>query len=207
MHTLPSTTIGPDPAIADHIELRLARVSRRCAAVGAPVRTIGVGPFTRRPFVFDQRGSNWVVLPLTADPVVRSGRMAIPTRQRRHLKRITHVDFADLLIAHETPVGWTDDVSALPRALTAHELERFGQEATVPAPVGTSVLSETMGRASARLGRALGVAAAGAAAVAVGSVGAATALLDPVLIGVVASGDTIGEGELAGFVAIAQWDW
>ncbi|MGF1668262.1 MAG: hypothetical protein ACFCVC_18535 [Acidimicrobiia bacterium] len=205
MNTLPATTGRRDPATMEHLERRLARVTDSCAAVGAPVRTIGVGSFTRHPFVFDQGGSNWVVLPVSADPVVRSGRMAIPARHRRHLQRIRHIGFAELLIAHETPAGWAAEVTETPRTLTAAELERFGQ-ATVPTPLGTSVLSETMGRVSAQLGRALGVAAAGAAAV-VASFGAAAALLDPVLIGVVASDGTIAEGEPAGFVVIAQWDW
>jgi hypothetical protein len=133
--------------------------------------------------------------------------MAIPARHRRHLQRITHVDFGELLIAHETPAGWVDGVSASPRSLTADELERFGHEATVPAPIGTADLSALMGRLSARMGRALGVAAAGAVAMGATSVGVATALLDPVLIGVVGSGTSVTEGELVGFVAIAQWDW
>jgi hypothetical protein len=66
MNTLPATTGRRDPATTEHLERRLARVTDRCAAAGVPVRTIGVGPFTRHPFVFEQGGSNWVVLPLSA---------------------------------------------------------------------------------------------------------------------------------------------
>jgi hypothetical protein len=210
MQTLPTPTRRL-PEHPEQVQRRLARTVRRCHAAGVAVQPLGVGTFTRQPFVFADSGSDWIVLPTNADPTLRNGQVVIPAVHRRRLLRIAHVELSELLIAHETPTGWADHPVTTPRALTERELDRFGVEASVPAPLGTVALGARLGTGAATIGRAIGVTVAGVAgggaAVAAMAGMAATALLDPVLIGVIGERSEIVEGEPAGFVVLARWEW
>lgn len=214
MQTLPTPTTHHLPQHAEQVQRRLSRTVRRCHAAGVAVQPLGVGTFTRIPFVFAESGSDWIALPVDADPTLQSGQLAIPTEHRRRLRRIAHIELSDLLIAHETPAGWIGGPVTTPRPLTGIEVDRFRAEASVPVPLGTVALGARLGAGAAAVGRVIGVtvagvAAAGAAlATAAGAAGmAAVALLDPVLIGVVGQRDDISEGEPAGFVVLTRWEW
>ena len=211
MQTVP--TLRSHPAVPTAlVEDRFARIARRSAAAGVDTRVLGIAPFTRRPMVFADGGADWMVMPIQADPVVASGRMAIPAVHHRRLRRLARhgVEIDELLIAHETPPGWTDGVTATPRPLTDFELERFAREAAVPVPMETDRLSRQMGAVAATAGMvAARVVTAGVAAAVAGAaaVGGMAVMLDPILIGAVGASERLREGDLAGFIVLAQWAW
>ncbi len=199
----------PDETVA-RLHARLGDVQRRCETRGVDILVLGVGPFTRRPTLVAAHETNWLVMPWSADPLVISGRMAIPRAQRRRLATLAGVpmDLAEVLIAHEVPPEWAGiGGPARSRPLHPAEWERLRNGARVPAPATTIELGQAMAGVIERVAAGVTGAVRGFAASARVAAAAVAATLDPALIGVVGSGKHICEGDPAGFFVLASWVW
>lgn len=197
------------PALREAVATSLAE--RACRQVLAPCRRrglAGVEPLGFLPLfeeirLVEGRNCDWLVFPMEADPLYKSGRFPVPRRTLRHLRAVdaAEASFDALYIAHELPKGLIrqGDEVAVWRALAP------------PPPKALVELSARLGRAS--LGALL--AAFGAPFVAGGglALGAAVAaapaltVLDPIILGAVGARRPAQAGDPAYFFLLAAWRW
>lgn len=204
-------SVTPNLTVTE-LHRRLGDIHRRCEAHGVSTMVLGVGRFSRRPTLTAVDGKPWMVTPWSADPLVVRGEMAVPRAQRRRLARLARLDLdvAEVLIAHEMPRAWGVDsggTNVVSRPLLAGEWDLLRTAASIPPPAATIALGRGMAAAIDQLARIAARAGATVGQAAQASASALAATVDPVLIGVVADRQPIWEGDPAGFIVLAQWDW
>lgn len=144
----------------------------------APITFLGIGAVPARPRIHFAPTSDWILTPLEDDPLYRTGRFPIPSKERRHLTRLNRrgVHMDALLVAHEIPKNLAP--STLPVSSSQSEGPIEIDPALLPALIthpgpapSTRRFAATAGQIAGAVGRVAGVAASVAAAARRGLVG------------------------------------
>ena len=198
------------PALVEELREQVRCTLAAADAARAPITCLGAGLVPERPRLHPGRSSDWVVTPLSDDPLHRNGRFPIPARQRRHLTRLhrAHVHMDDLVVAHEIPKALAPSVLPMPVGSAPVELDRDDLPALIthPGPAPSTVEFATRaGNIAGTVGRLAGVAGKGvAAATAAATTRVALGRLDPVVFGI----QRIPGHPHAGLIyELVRWEW
>lgn len=167
------------------------------------VRPLGFHTLFDHILLVEANGSDWLVFPMEKDPIYLSRKFPMPSHVRDSLKSVDRAGahFDAIYIAHELPKG----------------VARTGNEAEIlkiiapPPPKDVAQLSANLGRASLGLlfGAFAAIEGAAVTGLALGTIAAAASLfiLDPVILGAVASDESAGPGDPAVFFFLTSWEW
>jgi hypothetical protein len=200
------------------LDRRSAKVMDRAREAGVSITYMGMGPLFAETRAYPGPGTDWVIGPVTSCSAA-----VVPRAERAALQRLIDagIDFPMIYIAHEVPKGRLDipdNSKRDSRPTTVDQATADAAVGPVPPPEAATALADQLGHRSQQLLRAMGIALAGAGAIAaapfllagaaaVAAVGAIGALgLDPIIFGVIPAGQPV-PGELAAWYILARWDW
>lgn len=199
------------------LDRRSTKVLDRAREADVPITYLGMAPLFAETRAYPGPTTDWVIGPVTSlsDAVM-------PRAERAALLRLVDagVDFPMVYIAHEVPKGRLDIPQNNKPGAQPATVDQATAEAAVgpvPPPAAATALADQLGHSAQWLMRAMGIALAGAGAVAaapfvlagaaVAAVGAAGALaLDPIIFGVIPAGKPV-PGEAGAWYILAQWNW
>jgi len=204
------TARGPEPGPVS-LEARRSRALACIARSGLPVRYLGRAPVFGGTRVFRGGVSDWALLSLAEDPMLKAagGRLIVPRRVAGEIRRLlaSGVRFDAVYIAHEVPPGSADD-----------GLGGAGGTAVPPPHPEAVGRAAADGRRATALWRLLVSAASAVTRIAAGAARRAAEVPvrssspadgpDPVLFGVqVAPGQPVRDGVEADWYVLSRWNW
>lgn len=212
---LPAWRLSSDE-LSTTLARQLAEAERRALSVGVPISYVGRAPIFAEPRLLVSSQTSWVVGPAREDPTRRRGRIPVPSSELVKLRSLVQagVEFPVVFTAHEVEHGRAFQYANGRPELNLQADEAAALVGQAPPAAGVVEMSETLGAATATVGRAarkLVPLFAGAAALpllaAAPVMAAATAGFDPVILGVLTDSGTPSVGEDGAWVLLAQWRW
>jgi hypothetical protein len=192
------------------------------------VQRIGRGPLFEHEQLVKLNGRDWIVYPLSKDPIFQRGDCPVPPEVDDLLKDMQRleINFPAAYIAHELSAEWAQVYRATgalpaealapidpqhdPAKVVRSELARLAKQGADLTERGLDRTAQGLEKAGPKLwtaGKVFGAAAMAAGALSAMALASAVAAVatDPILVGGVTLSDKDHVGEQAVFVKLAEW--